>query len=498
MNINIDELMHRTGVQFGTSGVRGRVVDMTDEVCWVYTTAFLQYLQQQGMIEAGDEIGIAGDLRNSTPRIMTAAATACRDMGFVPRNFGFIPSPAIACYGIEHDLVTIMVTGSHIPEDRNGIKFNTALGEILKPDELGIRSQRVAVPDNKFNQDGSFIGSAELGPVSDLARQHYIARYTQFLSADSLEGLHIGVYQHSAVTRDLLTEILQRLGARVTLLGRSDTFMAVDTEAIRPEDIELACAWAEQDDFDAIVSTDGDGDRPLISDEQGNWLRGDIVGILTARLLGADVVVTPVSSNSAVEKCGWFKQVLKTRIGSPFVIEAMQKAEQNGAERVVGYEANGGFLQQTRIEFNHQTLTPLPTRDAVIVILAVLLSSKQQKWTISQLLQSLPDRYTYSDRLKAFPTELSHSILQQLSSGDQILRAKRFNSLFDALGKAKEFDITDGLRVTLDSGDIVHLRPSGNAPELRCYTESDSREKAISLNQQVMQIMRGWLENPPL
>ena len=84
--------------------------------------------------------------------------------------------------------------------------------------------------------------------------------------------------------------------------------MPVDTEAIRPEDDALARGWARENGFDAIFSADGDGDRPLIGDERGDWLRGDVVGILGAGYLGADSVATPVSSNTAVERCGWFER----------------------------------------------------------------------------------------------------------------------------------------------------------------------------------------------
>lgn len=199
-----------------------------------------------------------------------------------------------------------------------------------------------------------------------------------------------------------------------------------------------------------------------------------------------------------MEKSGWFKQVLKTRIGSPYVIEAMQTAAEKGGVTVVGYEANGGFLQQTAIDFNQKTLKPLPTRDAVIVILAVLLLAEKNKKTISQLLTSLPERYTFSDRLKAFSTDLSQSILNHLSAGNEQDCLVRFDSLFGDLGQAQSMDTTDGLRVTLASGDIVHLRPSGNAPELRCYTESDSVQHAQQLNEQAMQIMHSWVDTPPV
>jgi Phosphomannomutase len=80
----------------------------------------------------------------------------------------------------------------------------------------------------------------------------------------------------------------------------------VDTEAIRPEDVALATQWSNEYNFDCIISTDGDGDRPLISDEKGRWLRGDVAGILCAQYLAADAVITPVNCNSALELSGAF------------------------------------------------------------------------------------------------------------------------------------------------------------------------------------------------
>ena len=70
MVLKISELMDSSGVQFGTSGVRGLVNDMTDQVCFSYFAGFLQYLTESKLIETGAEVGIAGDLRSSTPQIM--------------------------------------------------------------------------------------------------------------------------------------------------------------------------------------------------------------------------------------------------------------------------------------------------------------------------------------------------------------------------------------------------------------------------------------------
>ena len=493
MTIKINELMIRSGVQFGTSGVRGLVKDMSDEVCFSYVTAFLKYLNDKQLIVPRGKVGIAGDLRSSTPQIMNAVAAACHSMGFESVNYGFIPSPAIALFGLKESMPTIMVTGSHIPDDRNGIKFNTPLGEILKPDEEGIRAQYVDIPAEYFNNEGGLKNNRYLPTENKDAEDNYIQRFISFLPANCLAGKKIGLYEHSSVVRDCLKTILQQLGADVTSLGRSEQFISVDTEAIRPEDVTLAKQWSEHYDFDCIISTDGDGDRPLVSDEKGNWLRGDVAGVLCAQYLNSDTVVTPVSSNSAVEKSHLFTNIIRTKIGSPYVIEAMQQAQTDNLEKtVVGYEANGGFLQHTPIIQNNKTLAPLPTRDAVIVPLAIILLAKQQGLTISELLKTLPQRYTFSDRLKNFPTALSQKMLAGMTSGNIELDLTTIQSQFPELATPVSIDTTDGLRITLENEEVVHLRPSGNAPELRCYTEADSEGRAESLNEACIAIMKTW------
>ena len=131
-----------------------------------------------------------------------------------------------------------------------------------------------------------------------------------FFGDRSLAGLTIGVYQHSSVARDLVFKILAAFAATPIALGRADRFIPVDTEALRPEDETLAREWARERRYDAIISTDGDADRPLIADDVGVFLRGDLVGAMTSAFLGADAIVTPVTSNSALEARGCFKTVL--------------------------------------------------------------------------------------------------------------------------------------------------------------------------------------------
>jgi phosphomannomutase len=486
MQISIQELMARSGVAFGTSGARGLAAAMTDSVCCAYTKGFLQYLETIGDLRrAGERVAVAGDFRPSTDRIVQAVCRAAAAMGYQPVNCGKIPSPAVALFGLENRIPSIMVTGSHIPDDRNGIKFNKVAGEILKADEQGMSSQLVECPDDWFGPDGNFRPPTPPAPaISPEAGENYVMRYLDFFAPDALGGLRVGVYQHSAVARDLLVKILSHLGAEVTPLGRSDKFIPVDTEAIRPEDVQLAATWAGAGKFDALVSTDGDSDRPLVSDETGVWLRGDIAGILCAKFLAADSISTPVSCNTAVEKCGWFPRVRRTRIGSPYVVASMIEASAGGARRVVGYEANGGFLLDSDLVADGKKLRALPTRDAVIVILAVLSLARQRGEKISRLAAALPARFTASDRLKNFAPEKSRAVLARFETGSEAADRAAAESLFgDICGPVAALDRTDGLRMVFANAEIIHLRPSGNAPEFRCYAEAGTDQRAREITE---------------
>jgi phosphomannomutase len=451
-------------IRFGTSGVRGLVVDMTDEACFAYTLAFLQTITPQ----LGSRVALAMDLRPSSPDIARVCAAAIRYAGFEVDFCGILPTPALAFYAGEQGIAAVMVTGSHIPFDRNGIKFYRANGEITKQDEADIILSGAIMPE--------VIGNDFLPDINHLAYQCYVDRYVTFFPEQPLAGLRLGFYEHSSAARDILGEILQILGAEVISIGRTDEFVPIDTEAVSDIDAKKARQWALDYNFDAILSTDGDADRPLLSDENGYWLRGDILGILCASYLGVNAVVTPVSSNTALELCQHFT-VMRTRIGSPFVIAGMESLIAQGHSSVVGFEANGGFFVATTQEKQGRSLKPLPTRDAVLPMIALLVMTKERNINLSALLNDLPARYTASDRLVCFATEKSQALLGKLASSLSAVD----DLLGDLCGVPVNQDQTDGLRLFFENGDIVHFRPSGNAPELRCYAEADSQLRANQL-----------------
>lgn len=456
-------------MKFGTSGLRGLVLDMTDAVVAEYVAAFLAHLAAEG---AKPQAALVGrDLRPSSPGIAAACRAAIRAAGVDAIDCGALPTPALALEAATRGAPAIMVTGSHIPFDRNGLKFYRPEGEITKADEAGILAacQRARAPAARPGMERTDPGA--------LAR--YRDRNTGYLAPGALAGLTIGVHQHSAVGRDLIVEVLSALGAKTVGLGRTATFIPVDTEAVSPEDSAQAQTWAAEYGLDALVTTDGDGDRPLIADERGVYLRGDVVGLLTARILGADAVATPISSGTALERSGWIARVARTRIGSPFVIEALHHLSAEGVRLPVGYEANGGFLLGAAAPSpGGGTIAALPTRDALLPILALLGETARLRIPVSALVAEAPARFTASDRLPEVAQDRSGRFLDALAA-DPVVRDRLAAAL--GSGAILSIDTLDGVRLVLAGDEIAHLRASGNAPELRAYAEAATPARAAAL-----------------
>lgn len=453
-------VIKESGVVFGTSGARGLVTQFTANVCGAFSAAFVAVIKSNFEFE---QIAIAIDNRPSSYAMAQACASVLTQLDIKVIYYGVVPTPALAYVSQKDAIPAIMVTGSHIPFDRNGLKFYRPDGEVSKFDEEAILNAVVEFTD---------ISNLPELTISNKAAEDYIERYTSLFDTPWLAGKRIGIYEHSSAGRDLYYKIFESFGAEVISLERSDQFVPIDTEAVSEEDILKATNWSKEYNLDLIFSTDGDGDRPLVSDEHGNWLRGDILGLLASYTLKIAALAVPVSCNTAIELSKRFASVERTKIGSPYVIaEFSNLARKNGS--VAGFEANGGYLLGSDVELNRHLLKALPTRDAVLPVIMLLLAGKNT--STSTLVNELPQRFTHSDRIQNFATEKSEILISKGKAEPQELLK------LIGLGNAEVncIDITDGLRLTLDNSQIVHLRPSGNSPELRCYVEADSFESAF-------------------
>ena len=527
---------------FGTSGLRGLVKDLTDLEAYINVKAALRYFFLIGDIRARSVVVLAGDLRPSTERIMRACAQAIVDSGHQVQNAGKIPTPGLISHAIATGRAGVMVSGSHIPFDRNGIKLNKSVGEILKEDELGITREveRIraeeygrAEADSLFDRSGMLKRPPGLPPLDRGAEEAYVRRYLQSFTRGGLSGLRVLVYQHSAVGRDILPRILRELGAEVVSAGRSETFVPIDTENITDEQLDRLEEFAVEAEasgrpLHAIVSTDGDSDRPLMTAvltesevqpglRRVRFLPGDLLGIVVAEYLRADAAAVPISANDAVERRTRERGISlqKTKIGSPYVVSALAESRRAGIhERIVGWEANGGFLTGSDIPLKSGTLAALPTRDATLPIVANLFAAAEQRRGLAALWDRLPARNGRAGLLDNVAVAVSQAILSHLVPTGDVIEAG-----FDGTGRvfdrsrpdavprpleepavtewqeckatltrfftpALGFDdivrinVLDGVRVYFRNGDIAHIRPSGNAPQLRIYANSDSQARA--------------------
>lgn len=458
--------------KFGTSGLRGLVTDLTDALVADHVRAFI------AACPTGSGLWVGRDLRPSSPALAEAVLRAARAEGLATVDCGDVPTPALALAAMKAGAAAVMVTGSHIPADRNGLKFYLPHGEIAKTDEAAILA---ALGRPSAGRTGpATVGNGNAGA-------DWVARYVTAFGPGALAGLRLGVWSHSAVSRDLLLDALRALGAETVELNRSAHFIPVDTEAVSAAARQDLSVWAPGHGLDAILSTDGDGDRPLLTDAAGRVIPGDVLGQITAAVLGAEVVVTPVSSNTGVEAGGRFARVIRTRIGSPFVIAGMETA--GPGARVVGYEANGGFLLGFEAAGPAGPLPPLATRDSLLPMLAPL-SRARAAGGLAALVAAEPPRFTAADRLEGIAPDRARALLEGFEADPGRLAA--FPA---ALGETPgdHVDRTDGLRLTLASGRILHMRPSGNAPEFRLYAEAESPAIAERLLAQGLSRLRDLL-----
>ena len=147
---------------------------------------------------------------------------------------------------------------------------------------------------------------------------------------------------------------------------------------------------------------------------------------------------------------------------------------------VIGFEANGGLLLGSDILRDGRALPALPTRDAMLPILATLALAAETEQPLSQLAEEAGFAIALSNRLQEIPQERTAALIARLDAEDPAFR----DTAFAARGGVAARDGRDGLRLTLGNGATVHFRASGNAPELRVYVEAPDQAAAEALLQE--------------
>ena len=255
-------------VKFGTSGLRGLVAEMTDPVCEAHVRRFLappardRGRPARGAGRPRPAAELAPDRRRLPPRRSAPRARP-------PSTAACVPTPALALEAARRGAPAIMVTGSHIPFDRNGLKFYRPDGEITKADEAGILAA-LAAPRPAPRRGAVRVDAGRRARATSRARCDF---FGPGLPRRPAHRRSTSTAPPAAITCGAAPRRARRRGraARPHRRLRADRHRG-DRRRRRPR---ASAAGSREHRLAALVSTDGDGDRPLIADETGAVLRGD-------------------------------------------------------------------------------------------------------------------------------------------------------------------------------------------------------------------------------
>ena len=425
---------------FGTSGIRGSAEDLfTNQFCFDIGRTFSLFLKSHQEMGA---VALGMDPRGSSPRIKEAIISGLIFEGRDVFDEGATPIPAIN-YILKVDSLfsgSIMVSGSHIKADLNGVKFFVFSEEILKENEKEIE-QIYEKNKNKIK----YLSHNKNVTNENRANEAY-QDYLFELAQKPLPAWKVVVDAGDGAQSDTIPQVLKRLGLEVIELNCSiqGVFYARDTEI--ESDYSGLINKVKEVKADFGVGYDADGDRVVFIDEKGNFITGDYTGTLIAREVSGDTIVTPINASQVIDKIG--KKIVRTKVGSPYVVAKMKEKK-----AAFGFEANGGgiFTEMLSRDGGHST----------IEILNILSQSNKR---LSELISELPKYYIYRDKVD-YKWELKDKIINEAK--------KTF--------KGDKIDETDGLKIWLNDNTWILFRSSLNAPEFRVFVESKSKEKAKNL-----------------
>lgn len=362
---------------FGTDGIRGRanVHPMTPELALRLGRA-LALVARHDNGTKGARVLIGKDTRLSGYMLETALAAGICAMGGRVLLCGPIPTPAVAnlTQSMRADM-GVVISASHNPFGDNGIKLFGPDGfKLPDADELAIEAL-LGDPKLERGSTGAAVGSA--ARIDDAAGRYIVFTKSTFPRELTLNGLRVVVDAAHGAAYRVAPAVFAELGADVVPLGVRPNGRNINRNcgAMHPEHVQNEVRKRKAH---IGIALDGDADRLIVVDENGNVVDGDAVMALCAtRMLKAGTLskrtlVSTVMSNMglerAVEKAGG--KLRRTQVGDRYVVEEMRRY---GA--VLGGEQSGHliFLQ-------HAT-----TGDGVVAALQVLATMVREERSVSEL-----------------------------------------------------------------------------------------------------------------
>ena len=439
---------------FGTSGIRGDAQKLfTNQFCFDIGRTFAKFL---GNHKQSGSITVGMDPRESSPRILEAIEAG---LLFAKREVvdqGATPVPALNwILKIAPYAGSIMVSGSHISANLNGLKFFAFKEEILKNHEKEINDIY-----NKIKDKAKFQKSKHIIDEENRANEAYQEMLVNLADKPYPKWKLVIVDPGNGAQSDTMPQVLSRLGLSIKEINASiqGKFIARDTETEGV--LANLQKLVKKEKADMGIAYDYDGDRVIFIDEKGEFIPGDYTGALIAKFSDTPLTITPISTSQAVEYID--KPIIRTKIGSPYVVEAMKKHKAS-----FGFEASGGGI----------SAEIMMSRDGGSTTIKLLNILKKQNITLSSLVATLPRFYLYKVKVDC-PQELNMVIIKEAK--------KKFKGI-----KVEEID---GLKIWVDESTWILFRPSSNAPEFRVFAEAKDKKKAKELAEEGMNFVKNIIK----
>lgn len=436
---------------FGTNGIRGIPNDdLTPEFCMAIGKAIGTFF--------GNTIAIGSDNRLSNSMIMDSVIGGILSTGASVKNIGVLPTPAVQFYCKKNSIPGVIITASHNPPRFNGIKCIDRDGtELERTKEEKIEE---IYYDNKFHiAQWQHIGT-EIADNS--AAELYINGVMEKIDVNKIREKKFRVVFDAGNGAAFRTtpELLSRLGVSlVTLNANPDGLFTSRESEPKPENLKYLIDLAKSGEFNLGIAHDGDADRAVFIDENGNFVDGDVTLSIFVKnyIRKGEKVVTPVSSSDSVDDICKEKgaEVIRTRVGAPIVSRTMidQRAR-------LGGEENGGIIYG-----DHQYC-----RDGAMTVGIILDIMAKKGKKLSEIIGDIPE---YHITRKTFPRNSDFSIIKE-----------RLISAFPGWEK----DERDGIKLR-KGHDWILARPSGTEPIIRVFTHSREIETSRKLSEEVKEII---------
>ena len=447
---------------FGTDGVRGLANDLLTPVLAVQLgEAAARVLTRDTPASKRSRSGrpraiVGRDTRASGEFLDHAISAGLASSGVDVTRVGVLPTPAIAHLTATQDIdLGVMISASHNPFQDNGIKFFARGGYKLEDAvEDEIESLLGKVEDLPT---GAGVGRVVKGET--VADRNYINHLVDSVATD-LSGLRIVVDASNGAASNVGPAALRAAGAEVIAINASPDGLNINADcgSTHPEQLQ---GYVRSVGADMGVAYDGDADRCLAVDTEGNLVDGDqIMGMLAVGMkadgtLGSDTLVVTVMSNLglllAMREHGI--RIIQTGVGDRYVLEKMLQ----------GGFTLGGEQSGHVIDTIHAT-----TGDGVLTSLRVAARLKRTGKTLAELA----------------------SIVTRLPQ--TLINVKGVDKAAAGTNQAVQDAVADAEAGLGETGRVL-LRPSGTEPLVRVMVEAATQDEADSVARSLAEVVKSNL-----